>query len=176
LSKRAYLASEDSALLREAMRDYGGDACLEIGAGNGGNLLELAGVHSLAVGTDLVPPGELNWVGRPGNFVLADAATCFRDGSFDLVVSNPPYLPSGTIEDTAVDGGRGGVEVALRFLREAKRVVKSGGRILMLLSSEDSMEDVRRECARMGLGLTLVAQKRLFFENLCVYDASPLVR
>ena len=60
------------------------------------------------------------------SLILADAASCFMDGCFDLVAFNPPYVPSGKIEDVAVDGGAEGTEVALRFLEEALRVVEEG--------------------------------------------------
>ena len=174
MKQQAYLASDDSALLREKLRDRSGFSCLEIGAGNGGNLIELAARFELAVGTDLVRPEKLEWRSRPGDFVLADGASCFSDESFDLVAFNPPYLPSETIQDVAVDGGRGGIEVPLFFLKEALRVVKKGGRILMLLSSQNSVEEIRQECSKSSFKLSLVAEKRLFYEKLSVYEASPV--
>jgi release factor glutamine methyltransferase len=91
---------------------------------------------------------------------------------FDLVAFNPPYLPSETIEDIAVDGGEGGTEVPLLFLQEALRVVKKDGRIVMLLSSQNSTEEIRRECSRKNFTLRSIASKELFFERLYVYEAS----
>ena len=168
-----YLASDDSELLRSVVVTYSGESCLEMGAGVGVTLADLAKRFSLAVGTDLVIPDRRGWRGRPGNFVLADRAACFSDGSFDLVAFNPPYLPSEGIEDVAVDGGAEGVEVALGFLREAFRVVKRRGKVVLLLSSLDSIEDVQRECARNSFSLRRVAEKGLFFERLYVFECSP---
>jgi release factor glutamine methyltransferase len=167
-----YLASDDSALLREAITGYSGYSCLEIGAGNAGNLTELAKSFDQAVGTELVKPNGIDWKGRGWDIVLADRATCFRDEVFDLVAFNPPYLPSETIEDIAVDGGEGGTEVPLLFLQEALRVVKKDGRIVMLLSSQNSTEEIRRECSRKNFTLRSIASKELFFERLYAYEAS----
>jgi release factor glutamine methyltransferase len=164
---RVYLASEDSFLLRRVLRRFSGQTCLEIGAGNGGNLLELAKSFGFAVGTDIVPP-EMPSGG--GEFVLADRASCFRDSVFDLVAFNPPYLPSEEVEDAAVDGGRDGVDATVAFLEEAVRVVKATGTILILLSSQNPMERIELICREHGLTMTLEESERLFYESLAVYS------
>ncbi len=160
---RVYLTSDDSNLIRRALKRYSGDCCLEIGAGNGGSLLELEKTFKLAVGTDLLRPE------RASNLVLADRATCFRNSVFDLVAFNPPYLPSEGVDDAAVDGGSDGVEVPISFLKEAIRVVKPAGRIVLLLSSYNPTERLEALCAENGLRMRLVDTMRLFFETLTVY-------
>jgi release factor glutamine methyltransferase len=166
----AYLSDDDSAFLRSVVKGHSGGSCLEIGAGNCGTLVELADSFELVVGTDLVRPGKIDWKHHKGDLLIADTAACFRDRSFDLVVFNPPYVPTETIEDVAVDGGKGGIEVALRFLHEASRVVKKDGRILMLLSSTDSIDGVIEECHRMGLEIQKTAERRLFYETLSIFE------
>jgi release factor glutamine methyltransferase len=167
---KPYIASEDSALLRSAVKGRSGSTCLEIGAGNGGNLVELSGSFELAVGTDIVRPDMRDW-GRAGaDYVLADRAECFGDRIFDLVVFNPPYLPSDRITDLAVDGGNEG-EVPLGFLREGLRVVKDTGKILLLLRDEEPINLFDIECRRRGFTLTKVASRHLFYESLSVYEA-----
>lgn len=169
MNLRTYLASHDSALLRRALEGRSGAACLEIGCGNGGALVELSRRFGLAVGTDLVRPSAEDWKGV-ASVVLADCARCFRPGSFDLVAFNPPYLPSESIEDVAVDGGADGLEVPLRFLREAAVAVKERGAVVMLLSSENPMEKMEAECDRLGLEARKVAEQNLFEEVLSVYE------
>jgi len=165
-----YLSSEDSTLLRKAIRGLSGRACLEIGAGNGGNLVAVSRDFQLAVGTDLVGPGMDDWSQAGANFLLSDLASCFRDETFDMVMFNPPYLSSEEIEDPAVDAGREG-EVTLAFLREALRVVRGSGVVLMILSQGNPLESVRTECERRGFKLTRIESVRLFFEELTVYRA-----
>jgi len=166
MNNRVYLASEDSLLLRRVLARFSGEACLEIGSGNGGNLSELVKRFSFVVGTDIVPP-EMPLGGC--ELVLADRASCFRDSTFDLVAFNPPYLPSEEVSDAAVDGGRDGVDAAVAFLEEAVRVVKATGTIVILLSSHNPRQRIEFICREHGLSMTLEESERLFYENLAVY-------
>ena len=172
MKRETYVASEDSSLLRRVLADYSGATCLEIGAGNGGNLRELARRFAVAVGTDLARPGLEDWREVGASYVLADAASCFTRETFDLVAFNPPYLQAGEISDRAVDGGMEGVEVALRFLKSALNVVKKDGRILFLLTSGNPIEQIEKECLTRGFRLEKKAELRLFYESLSVYEAS----
>ena len=167
MNRRVYLSSDDSLLLRRVLRRYSGDSCLEIGAGNGGGLSELAGRFRFVVGTDILRP-EAELDGRE-SFILADRASCFKDSSFDLVAFNPPYLSSGRVEDPAVDGGTDGVDAAVSFLQEAIRVVKSTGKIVMLLSSFNPRGRLEALCKEHGLRMTLAESSHIFFERLDVY-------
>ncbi len=170
---RPYIASEDSALLREVLRAYSGGSALEIGAGNGGNLAVLAKGFETAVGTDIVMPGMTDWRTWGADFLMADGASCLRVGSFDLVAFNPPYLLAEVADDPSTEGGAG-LEVPMRFLREALRAVKRTGKIVMLLNDQAPIGEFGVECSRQGFRLAKVATKHLFFEELSVYEASPL--
>jgi release factor glutamine methyltransferase len=173
----AYLSSSDSELLRSALREYSGETSLEIGAGNAGNLIELAKRFRMVAGTDLVKPASrMSDEPRNADFVLADGASCFRDGVFDLVAFNPPYVPTGGIEDVAVDGGKGGVEVSLGFLKDALRVVKTSGKIVFIVSSENPVNVLEEECRKKGFLLVPLSTRKLFYETLFVYVAERLGR
>jgi release factor glutamine methyltransferase len=165
-----YLASEDSALLREALRGRRGMRFLEIGAGNCGNLVEASNGFEVVVGTDIVRPAMQDWRSLGVDFVLADGAGCIRDGSFELVAFNPPYLAVEESGDRAVEGGRG-LEVPMKFLREALRVVGREGSVLMLLSQEAKVEDFAEACSRAGFVLRRTGSWKGFFEELAVYEA-----
>jgi len=171
MSGTVYLASEDSALLRRALQPYSGLSCLEIGSGNGGNLVGLAKRFGTVVGTDLVRPEMSDWKEVGANYILADGASCLRPDSFDLVAFNPPYLAEGDSPDRAVGGGSH-LEVPKRFLREALRTVNDGGAIVFLLNDEADPGEFGRLCARSGFHLERVASKRVFFEELSVFTAS----
>ena len=88
------------------------------------------------------------------NLGLADRTdfilTCTPEsvaGSFDLIVSNPPYIPSGIIPGlspevlsephVALDGGTDGLSVARLVLKEAGRLLLPGGGLFMELSGGD---------------------------------------
>ena len=170
---RPYLASEDSALLREVLKTYSGGSTLEIGAGNCGNLVVLAKGFETAVGTDIVMPEMTDWRTSGSDFLMADGASCLRLGSFDLVAFNPPYLPAEVADDPSTEGGAAS-EVPMRFLRDALRVVKLTGRIVMLLNDQAPIGEFEAECSRHGFRLSKVATRHLFFEELSVYEASAL--
>ena len=174
MSSGTYLSSDDSALLRSALSRYSGEACLEIGAGNGGGLIALSKSFRLTVGTDLQRPSDLGGIGEKVNFVLADAASCFREGSFDLVTFNPPYLPSEEIADRTVDGGEDGEAVTLRFLADAMRVSKREGDLVVLLSSENPLGPIERMCTEKGFSMNLLVKKHLFYETLSVYEIARI--
>jgi release factor glutamine methyltransferase len=123
----------------------------------------------MVVGTDILTPGQALLAKGPAEVVLADRASCFRERAFDVVAFNPPYLPSGAINDAAVDGGPGGVEVPMAFLDDALRVVKEGGTIVVLLSDHGDLDTFLSRCAALGLSVKEEATSRLFYESLVVY-------
>jgi release factor glutamine methyltransferase len=165
-----YAPAEDTAALSRVLRSYHGGKCLEIGFGSGAVLQTLVPNFDLVVGTDLTSVSEASVARGEAEVVLADRATCFMDATFDLVASNPPYLPSDGIGDRTVDGGKGGLEVPMRFLEEALRVIKPDGRIVMLLSDEADLEAFKRTCSERGLTVEEKQKTGVFFEELVVYE------
>jgi release factor glutamine methyltransferase len=165
-----YLPAEDTHLLREALATCGGDSCLEIGFGSGALLAGVAGRFRLAVGTDiLVLEDAKQSRTESADLVLADTAKCFRDGVFDLVFFNPPYLPSDRIEDASVDGGSGGTQVPISFLREALRVMKEYGTVMVLLSEAGDVGSFLEYCRSQSLYVEPVGERSLFYEKLVVF-------
>lgn len=172
MSGTPYLASEDSALFRKALAKYSGGSCLEIGAGNGGNLVDMSARFELVVGTDLIRPAMSDWREVGANFVLADGASCLKPSAFDLVAFNPPYIAADGGGDPAVEGGRR-LDAPKKFLRDALREVRKAGAIVFLLNDEAEPAEFAELCARDGFRLERVASERLFFEELAVYAATP---
>jgi release factor glutamine methyltransferase len=173
MSQTPYIASEDSALLRRALSEYSGGSCLEIGAGNGGALIEVALRFDTVVGTDLIRPAMMDWKEAGVDLILTHGASCLRSATFDLVAFNPPYIAAAVGDDRAVQGGDG-LEVPLMFLTEALRVVKSKGKVLMLLNDEADLTHFSEVCASSGFSMERVLSKRVFFEELSVYVASSV--
>ena len=84
------------------------------------------------------------------------------DGPFDVVVSNPPYIPSGAIESlaaevkdydphAALDGGPDGLGAYRAILARADTLVAKGG-LMALEVGYDQSESVAALCRANGLG------------------------
>lgn len=172
MSGTPYLASDDSALMRKALGARSGERILEIGTGNGGNLVGVSGSFETLVGTDLVRPDMTDWKSAGVNMVLADGASCVRGETFDLVAFNPPYLPDD-VEDAAVDGGLK-LEVPKKMLKEALRVVKRDGEVLFLLNDGADLADFQSACAEAGFAIGALDSRRVFFEELRIYSAKAV--
>ena len=164
-----YLPAEDTYLLRDALESFAGEACLEIGFGSGAVISSLSQRFRLAVGTDIIGLEDARLARSPQvDLVLSDGASCFRDGCFDLVFFNPPYLPSAPPEDRTVDGGLTGIEVPISFLEEGLRVLRGGGTVIALLSDKGDIRSFIGRCEGLGLAVEEVARKDLFYEILVV--------
>jgi release factor glutamine methyltransferase len=87
-------------------------------------------------------------------------------GTFDLVLFNPPYLPSAEVQDKSVDGGSGGVMLVDRFLYALPNHLHNRAMALLLLSSVNDQPSV--ELRHQELRFSIVAKKALFFEELQV--------
>jgi len=166
-------------LLRRIVEGFSAEAALEIGCGVGFVLEELAQRCRWVIGADIDKDALIQAKTRLMNkgfvnfeLVHCSSAEAFKAGSFDLVVFNPPYLPSERIEDLAVDGGKGGVEVTLSWLKECARVVKPSGKVVLITSSLASQDLLNKGVGQLGFKIKLIASQPLFFEELYVYELS----
>ncbi len=87
------------------------------------------------------------------NFVCSDLFTRIRE-RFDLIISNPPYIPSSEIETLqkevkdfeprlALDGGSDGLEIYRKIAAEAPKYLTRGGVLLMEVGAGQAEEVVK---------------------------------
>jgi methylase of polypeptide subunit release factors len=95
---------------------------------------------------------------------------------FDIIVSNPPYLPScgENTHDDATDGGKKGIETTLRILRLVKSNLREGGRIIVLKSSLSANEEFNRFVDENLLKQSVLAEKKGFYENLEIREITKI--
>ena len=138
---------------------------VDVGTGSGAVALAVAAHadNARVVGVD-VSPSALDVAIRnrdrlPGSgveFVLGDMLTAIA-GPVDVIVSNPPYIPSGTLASLAVevrreptialDGGVDGMDQFRRLATQASDRLAPGGALIVELMPEqmdDAMEIAHR--------------------------------
>jgi len=172
-----YPPREDTFLLLEAASIAPGEKVLEMGCGTG-----IISLHCAEMGADVtaadVNPHAVSCArcnARRNHIELEVVhSDLFLDvqGTFDVMIFNPPYLPSeeeGLI-DASWAGGESGVKVLERFLADAPSHLRKGGRIYVLLSS--MMKSVDLNCVLTQYRRERLASRTLFYEELWVEKLS----
>lgn len=147
---------------------------LEVGTGTGCIALSLATEHpgTRVIATDISPRAvalatrnrdALN-LGDVVEIVECDLTAGVPDalmGTFDLLVSNPPYIPTEVLETEvppevkdhephlALDGGPDGLDVFRRLLELAPSALRAGGTMALELS-EDNVAQAADLCRAQG--------------------------
>jgi release factor glutamine methyltransferase len=138
---------------------------LDFGTGSGCIAIALAGkcpaaeIVALEISVETLEVarqnGAKNGVGERIEFLKGDGFGTLDSGTqFDLIISNPPYIPTAEIETLepevrdydprgALDGGADGLDFYRRFADEARPFLKSGGK-LMLEFGDGQAEAIRK--------------------------------
>ncbi len=139
-----------------------GDRMIDIGTGSGAIAVAIAKTapQTRVVASDLsekalqVARGNAKRLEASVEFLVAELASAVRPNSFDVVVSNPPYVPRkdmGGLQrelrhepSMALFGGEDGHEIYARLIPEAAAIVKPGGWLIMELgySSRCAIEEL----------------------------------
>ncbi|MFZ0515024.1 MAG: HemK2/MTQ2 family protein methyltransferase [Candidatus Nitrosopolaris sp.] len=171
-----YLPSDDSFLLAMVVTGYTGKSALEIGVGSGTVLKVLHENFQIVVGTDIDIVSLRHCKNNLSNDIIlacCDAASPFRY-RFDLIVSNPPYLPLEDNEkkDSAIHGDSNGIETTLHFIKSATSVLAENGKMLIIVSSLSDSAKIDELIVQMKLKRRTISEKKLFFETLTTLEIS----
>ncbi|MGC8888398.1 MAG: HemK2/MTQ2 family protein methyltransferase [Candidatus Micrarchaeia archaeon] len=90
------------------------------------------------------------------------------DGKFDLIIFNAPYLPGVDFFGLgrAWSGGRRGIEISVKFLKEVEGHLKRGGRIILIASSLSDFEGLKKEIEELGYAVEEMLKEHYFFEDI----------
>jgi release factor glutamine methyltransferase len=137
------------------------ETVLDVGTGSGSIAVTLAlETEARVTATDIssaalhVAQSNTNRLAALVDFLQCDLGSALRDQSFDLVVSNPPYVPEtdrATLQPEVRDhepaqalfAGPEGLDIYRRLIPEAARLLKPGGRLILELGY-NSLEGVRQ--------------------------------
>jgi tRNA1(Val) A37 N6-methylase TrmN6 len=143
---RVFPLSEDESLFLAAhLHVKRGDVVLDVGTGSGIQALCAARRAKHVVATDVNGKAlayarfnaALNGLSAKVEFVRCDCLSEMRAERFDLIVTDPPVIPTPPESHffTHSDGGPFGTKVSSVVLREAVACLKAGGRLQMLCTA-----------------------------------------
>lgn len=192
--KHVYLPDEDTFLLIDSLtmlsKELHPRSFVEIGSGSG-----VVSVHILQVFTEIlvghavdISPYAVDMTRRTA--ALNNVSLCVHEGSFfepldacaensetekfDLIVFNPPYVPSSEADpslgplDLALAGGKNGSEVIIRFLEALPSHLSTDGHCIMVAIEANDIAALE-QCGKIkGLTMRILAEKRLRSEHLYI--------
>jgi release factor glutamine methyltransferase len=177
-----YQPAEDSQLLADSVLPYveAGDRVLDAGTGSGyvARRIEVD-TGAWVIGSDINPHACRQAAAAGVPVVRADLLTPFREGAFDVVVFNPPYLPTDPDREwddwmeEALSGGETGREVVEPFLEDLRRVLAPHGEAFVLVSTLTGVDAVRDHARANGLTTMEAASEAHSFEKLVVLHLRP---
>ena len=170
-----YLPSDDTIFLANTINRYSGTLALEIGTSSGIVLMELAKQFKTVIGTDIdfCSLKRLLEMSRNQRVICCHAASALHGIKFDLIVTNPPYLPNATgYIDNTTDGGPAGVEITIDFLKDTIDRLEIGGKLLIIVSSISDTRKLDSFLSKNNIMVKKIAQKELFYETLQILELS----
>jgi release factor glutamine methyltransferase len=169
-----YIPDVDSFLLIDSIKDYSGHSALEIGTGTGIVSKFLLKNFKYVVSTDIDYHSLLyckKHYNSEINFICCDATTAISS-KFDLIVSNPPYLPNDQFYDKTIHGGKTGIEKTIHFIHCSISNLGKYGHIILIVSSLSDISKLDRFICEKRMNRKIINKKKLFYETLYVYELS----
>ena len=115
-------------------------------------------------------------------FIISDLFKSFPVNlkqSFDVIIFNPPYLPSfnfksesinSSKEDLSWDGGHYGYEIFVNFLDQAKDYLslKKNSRIYYICSSRTDLKKLYTKIKSKGFKNKILEKRHIFLEDIFI--------
>ena len=169
-----YPPSEDTFFLADYIKNEKGESALDVGTGSGYLAALLEKSFSLVVATDLVFNVLKKHEYFTANNVCCNGADALNQ-QFDLVICNMPYLNTDEVSDVRTDGGKDGLEIPIKIIDSAKSRIKLGGKFVYVTSSLSDFKKLISYTKLEGFDVSILAKKKLFFEELILVKAVKLL-
>jgi len=188
VSKEVYSPAEDSWLLEKCIlkENLEGKKCLDLGTGSGIQsiaMLKAGAEEVLAVDInsfalkeaeknikDFIKENKKSKTQFPGHLLGLQKSDLFSTikTKFDFIAFNPPYVSSDEVKWVDLDGGKNGRIVIDKFLSQVKNHLNKNGIVLLLVSSLNKPNEIKKKFKELGFSVKVVGRKRFFFEELLV--------
>jgi release factor glutamine methyltransferase len=189
---RVYLPSDDTDLMIEVLdaeiikSNKTFDSAIELGSGNGFLSLEIYDNVKEIISTDINPIVIDYLLNVKEQYNLEKQKITYSNlfdsidekKKFDLIIFNPPYVPSEEIlsedddeingYDLAVNGGERGREIIDLFIEQLPKHLKETGICYFLVSSLNDVSEIIKKFLEIKLTAKIIDSKKLFFEELFV--------
>lgn len=183
-----YDPAEDTFLLLEEIDPHVEDSVFEIGSGTGiialycvqeGANVICSDINPFAV--DLIKKNyKKNKSQLTGSLEIRKGSlfdVLLKDETFNLIVFNPPYLPTSKEEyiggsgwfDKAVAGGKNGLETTKPFLQQLPKYLRDDGRSFTIVSSKSPRIEFDQTIKKNNLKSTIVSSQSFTDETLEVH-------
>ncbi|MBA3749343.1 MAG: methyltransferase [Nitrosopumilus sp.] len=175
-----YNPSDDTFFIADVINNYHGKHALEIGIGSGYLTEILCNNYKFVLGTDIDFTSIKHSKSLLKNFnnkflICCDICKPIKF-MFDIIISNPPYLPSANenIEDDTIYGGQTGTETTLKILQLSKSNLKDKGKIIFVKSSLSDDNKINRYVKENFLRKRILAKKKSFYEILEIWEITKI--
>ena len=170
LKNEEYPPSEDTFFIAENIENEKGEYALDIGSGSGYLTKLLSENFSLVVGTDI----NCKVLQQQSSYKTKNLICCNGSDAlgikFDFIVCNLPYLATDEILDIATDGGVEGFEIPKKIFDSILNNLKEDGKFIFVTSSLSNYQKLIDYFQKLGMKTTIIAKKKLFFEELILVE------
>lgn len=188
LHPEVYEPAEDTFLLLESIQIKPGNKVLEIGTGCGLIALQCASLGANVVCTDINPYAialtKRNYIKNKsfikGGFEIrkSDLFSKIKDDEkFDIIIFNPPYLPTKKNElvggfgwfDIATNGGIDGLSLTKKFIESIKKYLNDNGKAYFVFSSLSNRKKIDLYLSKYRLKVKIESDYSFNDETIFVY-------
>jgi len=176
-----YTPREDSFLIQKHIKEFctQNSFVLDMGTGSGILALEASKYSKTVIACDIDAETISNLKKTPNlpqniSIIQSDLFSKIpKTSKFDLIIFNPPYIPTNKKETRFLDldGGKNGTEIIERFLKDAKQFLKTNGKILLLTSSLN--KNVTKLFNNYHYTYLPLDKQKFAFEELWVWVLDP---
>ncbi|MCS7140109.1 MAG: methyltransferase [Candidatus Nezhaarchaeota archaeon] len=177
-----YPPSDDTFLILDNVKLSGKELVLDVGTGTGILAIKYAlnGCH--VIGVDISKKAirnalfnaKVNYVSNSIELLCSDAVSSFRDHcNFDVIVMNPPYLPSighPSVDEPSWNGGPNGTSLVSKVVKEMDMLLHNRGRLYFVTSSLSNYIALMSRIKSMGFDASIMAKKKFWFEELFLVE------